>query len=504
MLEEAGWIVQDKKTIDFNAGPGIAVREYQTDIGPADYVLFVDQTRGRRHRGQTRRLGPQDHDGRGPIRRLRRGQAQMGQQQRAAALHLREHRRHHALYRRARSEAALARGLHLPPARDAGGVAHRKRTSLRARLAGHPAAESLQACATARSPRSRIWKHRSRPTGRARWFRWRPARAKPSPPSPPSIACSSTPMPSASCSSSTRRNLGEQAEQEFMSYVPERRQPQIHRALQRPAPEIVLRRQGQPGLHQHHPAHVFAPEGRAAGRSGGGDQPGRTGCSRRQPLPVVYNPKIPPEFFDFIIIDECHRSIYNLWRQVLEYFDAFLIGLTATPDNRTYGFFKKNVVSEYDHEQAVADGVNVGNEIYVIDTEVTQQGATDQGRAAGRKARAPDPQASAGRRRTRTSDYAATQLDRDIVNPDQIRTVIRTFRDKLPEIFPGRDGSAEDPDLRQDRQPRRRHHPDRARGVRRRATTSARRSPTRPRKTRNPSSRSSATTTTRASPSRWT
>ena len=74
----------------------------------------------------------------------------------------------------------------------------------------------------------------------------------------------------------------------------------------------------------------------------------------KQPMPVVYNGKIPPEFFDFIIIDECHRSIYNLWRQVLEYFDACLIGLTATPDNRTYGFFRKNVVSEYDHEQAAS------------------------------------------------------------------------------------------------------------------------------------------------------
>ena len=89
----------------------------------------------------------------------------------------------------------------------------------------------------------------------------------------------------------------------------------------------------------------------------------------KEPLPVVYNRKIPPEFFDFIIIDECHRSIYNLWRQVIEYFDAYLIGLTATPDNRTFGFFRKNIVSEYGHEKAVADGVNVGNEIYVIETK---------------------------------------------------------------------------------------------------------------------------------------
>ena len=92
-------------------------------------------------------------------------------------------------------------------------------------------------------------------------------------------------------------------------------------------------------------------------------------------MPVVYNPKVPIEFFDFIFIDECHRSIYNIWQQVLDYFDSFLIGLTATPDNRTYGFFKKNVVSHYDHEKAVADGVNVGNEIYLIDTAITQAGA---------------------------------------------------------------------------------------------------------------------------------
>ena len=145
----------------------------------------------------------------------------------------------------------------------------------------------------------------------------------------------------------------------------------------------------------------------------------------------------PPEFFDFIIIDECHRSIYNLWRQVLEYFDAYLIGLTATPDNRTYGFFRKNVVSEYAHEQAVADGVNVGNEAYVIDTEKTKHGgqlkADQQVEKRERLTR---------RRRWEIQDedvaYAARQLDRDVVNPDQIRTVVRTFRDKIPEIFPGR------------------------------------------------------------------
>ena len=42
-LAEAGWIVQNNKAIDFNAGLGIVVREYQTDVGPADYILFIDR-----------------------------------------------------------------------------------------------------------------------------------------------------------------------------------------------------------------------------------------------------------------------------------------------------------------------------------------------------------------------------------------------------------------------------------------------------------------------------
>jgi type I restriction enzyme R subunit len=67
----------------------------------------------------------------------------------------------------------------------------------------------------------------------------------------------------------------------------------------------------------------------------------------KEPLPVVYNEKVPVEFFDFIVIDECHRSIYNLWKHVLDYFDVFQVGLTATPDNRTFGYFNKNIVSDF-------------------------------------------------------------------------------------------------------------------------------------------------------------
>ena len=64
---------------------------------------------------------------------------------------------------------------------------------------------------------------------------------------------------------------------------------------------------------------------------------------------VRYNAAVPVGQVDFIVIDECHRSIYKLWKQVLDYFDAFLVGLTATPDKRTFGFFRENMVAEYSY-----------------------------------------------------------------------------------------------------------------------------------------------------------
>lgn len=90
----------------------------------------------------------------------------------------------------------------------------------------------------------------------------------------------------------------------------------------------------------------------------------------------MYSAKVPIEQFDFIVIDECHRSIYNLWQQVLDYFDSFLIGLTATPDKRTFAFFNENVVSEYTYEESVTDGVNVPYDVYTIETEISGNGET--------------------------------------------------------------------------------------------------------------------------------
>jgi len=157
-----------------------------------------------------------------------------------------------------------------------------------------------------------------------------------------------------------------------------------------------------------------------------------------KPREVVYNPRIPIETFDFIVTDECHRSIYNLWRPVLEYFDAFIIGLTATPSKQTLGFFDQNLVSEYSHERAVADGVNVGYEVYRIKTEITDKGSTvesgyyvDKRDKLTRKVHWEELEDDL--------DYEPNQLDRDVVSKDQIRTIIKTFKEKLfTEIFPGR------------------------------------------------------------------
>jgi len=160
-----------------------------------------------------------------------------------------------------------------------------------------------------------------------------------------------------------------------------------------------------------------------------------------EPPDVVNNPAIPPEFFDLIIVDECHRSIYELWSQVLLYFDSFLIGLTATPAGKTIGFFNQNLVMQYGHDEAVTDGVNVDFDVYRIRTRVTERGATIAAGDTGVYVEKRNKLTRAERLQLLNQDltYTANQLDRDVVSESQIRTVLQQFRDKvLPEAFPGR------------------------------------------------------------------
>ncbi|WP_430231336.1 type I restriction-modification enzyme R subunit C-terminal domain-containing protein [Nitrosomonas communis] len=158
----------------------------------------------------------------------------------------------------------------------------------------------------------------------------------------------------------------------------------------------------------------------------------------KRPEPIEYNPTIPIETFDIIVTDECHRSIYNLWAQVLEYFDAYLIGLTATPSKQTFGFFHQNLVMEYNHEMAVADGVNVNYDVYRIRTQITEKGSkVESGYAVQIMER--DTRKKRWEQLDDNFSYDPNQLDRNVVAPDQIRTIIQIYRDKLfTEIFPGR------------------------------------------------------------------
>lgn len=232
------------------------------------------------------------------------------------------------------------------------------------------------------------------------------------------------------------KNLGEQAEQEFMAYSPNddnRKFTELYTAGRLKSSYIPTS------------SHVCIStiqrlysilKGEELDEKAEEENPNEF-VQIKSPKPVVYSAKTPPEFFDFIVIDECHRSIYNLWKQVLDYFDAFLIGLTATPDKRTFGFFNENVVSEYSHEAAVVDGVNVTYDVYTIETEITKNGSKIVAKEYVDKR-------DKLTRKTRWEQvdeeiiYSGKQLDRDVVNPSQIRNVIRTFKEKLPEIFPNR------------------------------------------------------------------
>ncbi len=441
LLKRAGWVVQSAKKIDFNAGLGQAVREYQTDVGPADYVLFVDKkavgvieakkedlahkiTEVEEQTGgyasaklkwvNNKEPLPFLYESTGIITRFTDGRDPKPRSREVFNFHRPETIKEWL----SQGDSLRARLHHIPelnpsklPAKE-----------LRLRDCQETAIINLEASFKADRPRALI----QMATGAGKTYTaitsiyrlLKHARGK------RILFLVDT------------KNLGEQAEQEMMSYVPiddNRKFTELYN-VQRLKSSFVAKDsqvcistiQRLYSILKDTPLDEAAEEINPAELK----QP-------KAPMPVVYNEKVPPEFFDFIFIDECHRSIYNLWQQVIDYFDASLIGLTATPDNRTYGFFKKNVVSDYSHEKAVADGVNVGNEIYLIETQITQAGGLIP---AHQQVERREKLTRKKRWELQDEDeaYSATQLDRNIVNPDQIRTVIRTFRDKLPEIFPGR------------------------------------------------------------------
>ncbi|HRH16492.1 MAG TPA: type I restriction-modification enzyme R subunit C-terminal domain-containing protein [Aquabacterium sp.] len=234
------------------------------------------------------------------------------------------------------------------------------------------------------------------------------------------------------------RNLGKQAHQEFMAYTP----PDDGRKFT----ELYnVQRLASPTIDPHSQVCISTIQrmysilsGEPIDESAEDLSLNEVQQTKAQEKFVRYSQAVPIETFDFIIIDECHRSIYNLWKQVLDYFDASLIGLTATPDKRTFGFFNENIVAEYTYEQSVADGVNVGYDVYEIQTEITQKGAevkakewVDHRDRQTRKKRWAEAEDD--------TTYTGKELDRSVVNPSQIRQVIQAMKTAVEtQIFPTR------------------------------------------------------------------
>ena len=433
-LIACGWIVQGIKEINLNAGRGVAVREYLTDVGPADYVLFVEG----------KPCGLIEAKREEEAYRIHSHEQQSEDYANARLKHLKNAPLPYVYI----STGEITRFTDYtdpkPRSREVFSF-HRPQTlsewvksgkSLRNRLLDLPslskvglrecqidAITDLEKSFKENRPRALI----QMATGSGKTFTaitfiyrlLKFAKAK------RVLFLVDT------------KNLGEQAEQEFNSFLPNddnRKFTELYSVQRLRSSSIATDSQVCISTIQRLYSIL---KGRDLEESAEQENPNESEWQRKEVLPVEYDGKMPIEFFDFIVIDECHRSIYNLWKQVLEYYDAFEIGLTATPDKRTVGYFNQNIVSEYSHDMAVVDGVNVGYETFIIDTKVTQQGATLwKGEYIEHRERL-----SRKKRMERQDDdeqYSRQQLDKDVVNPNQIRTIIRTFKENLPGIFKDR------------------------------------------------------------------
>lgn len=433
-LAACGWIVQDVKNINLNAGIGIAVKEYLTDVGPADYVLFVDG----------KPCGIIEAKREEEAHRINVHEDQTEGYATAKLKHLKNEPLPYTYistgeitkftdYSDPKPRSRELFCFHKPETlRDW----HKIEKSLRKRLQDLPELppQGLRECQinaitklekSFKDGRKRALIQMATGSGKtytAITFIYRLlkfAKAK------RVLFLVDT------------KNLGEQAEQEFMAYVPNddnRKFTELYSVQRLKSGYIATDSQVCISTIQRLYSIL---KGTELEESAEEENPNEKKWQPKEIPPVEYDPKMPVEFFDFIVIDECHRSIYNLWKQVLEYYDAFEIGLTATPDFRTVGYFEQNLVSEYSHEMAVADGVNVGYEVFIIDTKVTKQGGTFwKGEYIEHRERL------SRKKRLELQDedetYSAQQLDKDVVNPNQIRTIIRTFKENLPVIFKDR------------------------------------------------------------------
>lgn len=156
------------------------------------------------------------------------------------------------------------------------------------------------------------------------------------------------------------------------------------------------------------------------------------GANSTEKVDLGSNLKLPPDYFQFIIIDECHRSIYGKWKAVLDYFkDAKILGLTATPTEEAYAFFNKNIIEEYTYDDSVVGGVNVPARVYRISTKVTEHGGTIK---AGEIVREQGKRTGDIGEFILTDtpvEYGSNLLDRSVINPTQIDAVLKSYRDAI-------------------------------------------------------------------------
>jgi len=433
-LLACGWVIQNIKQVNLNAGIGVAVKEYLTDVGPADYVLFVDgkpcgvieakrEEEGHKlnvHEDQTEGYAsaklkhlkndplPYVYISTGKITRFTDFTDPKPRAREVFFFHKPEKLREWI-----KTGKSLRKRLLDLPTLPVDGL----------RVCQINAINNLEISFKQNKPRALI----QMATGSGKTFTavtfiyrlLKYAKAK------RILFLVDT------------KNLGEQAEQEFMTYVPNddnRKFTELYGVQRLKSSYIASDSQVCISTIQR---LYSVLKGSELDESAEEENPNEKSYQPKTIPPVEYSDKMPIDFFDFIVIDECHRSIYNLWSQVLEYYDAFEIGLTATPDKRAVGYFDQNMVSEYSHEMAVADGVNVGFDVFIIDTKVTQKGATLwKGEYIEHRERL------SRKKRMELQDedehYSAKNLDKEVVNPLQIRTVIRAFRDNLPHIFKDR------------------------------------------------------------------
>ena len=432
MLAASGWIVQSGKRLNLKAGPGVAIREYSTDIGPADYVLFVagkpigvieakkadeahhlttheDQTEGHA-KAKLKYLNNEPlcflYESTGELTRFTDYADPKPRSRPVFTFH-----RPETFLEAVKGNKSLRTRLQDLPALPEEGLRDCQITAI----------NNLEASFKDARPRALI----QMATGSGKTFTaitfiyrlLKFAKAK------RILFLVDT------------KNLGEQAEQEFMAYVPNddnRKFTELYGVTRLKSSYIPADTQVYISTIQRMYSILKGTE-----LDESAEETNPAEFRQKAPPPVAYNEKVPPEFFDFIVIDECHRSIYNLWKQVLDYFDVFQVGLTATPDNRTFGYFNQNVVSDYGYEKAVIDGVLVPYNVFTIETKITKNGARI----------GFGEQIDKRERLTRKKfwgtadediDYSSMQLDKDIVNPSTVHTIIRAMRDELPAMFPDR------------------------------------------------------------------